>query len=407
MEIIFDLFGVHITFFSIILILFLAWLFWPRRYKKVRKMLIRSAGVVLLVGVLLATKTYWPYSYEKTYLQQEVSDEIKSTPLKTLADSIDFNIGVAIGPAADFKTISKEFNSVVGENDFKPGKLLVNAKNWTFDFSKADKLLAFADANNMRMRGHTLIWGKFPGMTYPAAWGKMISESNDKKKVMEGLMARYIQEVLSHFKGKILTWDVVNEPMRGEGLYQSIFTEALGEEYLDLAFKLARKADPEVSLFLNEQINDYDGPSGQAFLKQLERLVERNVPIDGVGLQCHHIKNKHDINALKRYMHSIGELGLKVEITELDVRLLLFNDNDDPYAAQGKQFEAITKLCIEEPACSGLTLWGLTDGANWMDQIPPFKWKSPNAPNIYDEDMNRKPAYLGIWNALKSTQKTK
>ena len=53
----------------------------------------------------------------------------------------------------------------------------------------------------------------------------------------------------------------------------------------------------------------------------------------------------------------------------------------------------------------GLTLWGLTDQANWMDQIPPFKWKSPNAPNIYDEEMNRKPAYLGIWNALNQSQK--
>tara|TARA_R110002049_G_scaffold308910_2_gene514844 strand:- start:20137 stop:21351 length:1215 start_codon:yes stop_codon:yes gene_type:complete len=404
MGIVFDLFGVHIAFVSIILILFLAWLFWPRKFKKVRKMLIRSAGVVLLVGVLLAAKTYWPYSFDKNYLKTSVSEEIASTPLKNLADSIDFHIGVAIGPASDFKTISREFNSVVGENDFKPGKLLVDAENWKFDFSKADKLVAFAEANNMRMRGHTLIWGKFPGMTYPAAWGKMISESSDKKKTMEDIMSRYIQEVLSHFKGKVPTWDVVNEPMHGTNLYSSIFTETLGEEYLDLAFKMARKADPEISLFLNEQINDYDGPSGKAFLELLKRLIDRKVPIDGVGLQCHHLKNTHDIDALKRYMRSIAELGLKVEITELDVRLLLFKDSDDPYAAQGKQFEEITKLCIDEPACNGLTLWGLTDGANWMDAVAPFKWKSPNAPNIYDEEMNRKPAYLGIWNALKNAQ---
>lgn len=405
MGILFDLFGVHITFFSIILILFLAWLFWPRREKKIRKILIRSAGAVLLLAILLGLKTYWPYSYEKEYLSDQVAEEIKAKPLKDLADSIDFNIGIAFNLNSKYvDLITSEFNSLVAENDFKPGKLLVDAPNWKFDFSKADKMIDFAESNNMRLRGHTLIWGKFPGRTYPAVWGKQINESTDKKKTMEEIMTKYINEVMGHFKGRIPIWDVVNEPMQGEGLYQSPFTHALGEEYIDLAFELARKADPDCTLILNEQIYNYDGPSGKAFLELLRRLKDRDVPIDGVGLQCHHIKNIHDIDALKRYLHAIGELGLKVEITELDVRLLLYKNSDDPYAAQGKQFGDIARVCIEDPDCIGLTLWGLTDKHNWMDEIPPFKWKSPNAPNIYDEEMNRKPAYMGIWNALNDVQ---
>ena len=406
MGIIFDLFGVHITFFSIILLLFLAWLFWPRKHKKTRKMLIRSAGIVSLIGILLAVKTYWPYTYDKTYLATPIPQEVKATPLKRLADSINFHIGIAASPNSEYKDlITQEFNSLVGENDFKPGRLLVDAENWKFDFSKADKMVDFAAANNMRLRGHTLIWGKFPGMTYPAVWGKQITEAADKKKTMEDLMTRYINEVMGHFKGKIPTWDVVNEPMQGTGLYQSPFTEALGEEYIDLAFKLARLADPNCSLFLNEQVYDYDGPAGKAFLALLERLLERDVPIDGVGLQTHHIKRMHNLDGLKRYINAIGKLGLKVEITELDIRLLNLGDKANPYAAQGEQFGAIAKICIEEAACEGLTLWGLTDKNNWMDAIPPFSWKSPNAPNIYDEDMNPKPGYVEIWKALMEERK--
>ena len=133
----------------------------------------------------------------------------------------------------------------------------------------------------------------------------------------------------------------------------------------------------------------------------LKGLVNRGVPIDGVGLQSHHINRVHDIDALKRYIRSIGQLGLKVEITELDVRLRLFGKEKDPYQAQGDQFRKIVEVCLDDPACDGVTLWGLTDGANWMDSVPPFKWKSPNAPNVFDEYMRKKPAYFGIKEALK------
>ncbi len=402
MRILLDLFGVHIAFASVILLLFLLWLFWPRRFKAIRKTLIRSSGIILLVGVFLALKTYWPYEYERSYLSTPVSQEVESTPLKAFADSIGFHIGMAINSQSSQKDlIAREFNSVVAENDFKPGRLLIDPANWKFDFSKADQLLDFAEANGMRMRGHTLIWGKFPGRTYPGIWGKQIAESSDKEKTLEELMSRYIDKVMGHFKGRVATWDVVNEPMGGTSLYPSPFTKAMGEEYIDLAFKLARKTDPDATLFLNEQIPDFDGPGAKAFLELLGRLKERNVPIDGVGLQCHNVKRLTDLDGLRRYIRAIGELSLKVEITELDMRLLLFGGEDDPYAAQGNHFEEITKICIEEPACEGLTFWGLSDKNNWMDSVPPFKWKSPNAPNLFDEEMNRKPAYFGVWNALK------
>lgn len=405
MKIIWQLFGIHISLTLIILLLFLAWLFWPRKYPLIRKGLLMSSGLVLLGSVLLALYTYWPTEYEKQYLSKTLSPELTAIPLKQLADSIDFHIGVAVSPDPTFhKDILQEFNSVVAENHFKPGKLLVDAANWTFDFSKADKLMTFAEENDLRMRGHTLIWGKFPGMTFPKQWIEVINTASDPKKTMEGLIKRYIETAMGHYKGRISSWDVVNEPMAGEALYPSIFTQSMGEEYIDFAFKIAQEVDPDCSLFLNEQIIDYDGPSGKAFLALLARLLERGVPIHGVGLQSHHINRIHDTEALKKYIRTIGEMGLKVEITELDMRLLLFGDEQDPYQAQGDQFKKIVEVCLDDPACTGVTLWGLTDGANWMDGVPPFKWKSPNSPNILDEDMRKKPAYVGIWEALKGAQ---
>ena len=398
---IWQLFDVHIIAISIILILLISWFVWPRRYVKTRKIIIWLSGLVTFGGIALAAYTYWPRQYHKAYLNTSVPAEIKSTPLRVLADSINFHIGVAMSPGTVYESlIAQQFNSIVAENHFKPGKLLKNADQWEFDFSRADELIEFSNSNGLRLRGHTLIWGKYAGMTYPKEWIGQIKNASNKEEKMEELITQYINTVMGHFKGQVPTWDVVNEPMGGAQLFPSIFTQALGEKYIDLAFNLAHHADPDCALFLNEQIVNYSGPQGKAFLDLLKRLIDRNVPIHGVGLQTHHINQIHQLEDLREYISAIGALGLKVEITELDIRLLLFGAEDDPYKAQGAQFKEIVKLCLDEPACQGVTLWGLTDAANWMDGVPPFKWKSPNNPNIYDEEMEMKPAYIGIWKAL-------
>jgi endo-1,4-beta-xylanase len=205
---------------------------------------------------------------------------------------------------------------------------------------------------------------------------------------------------MKRYKGKIATWDVVNEPLAGQELFPSIFSNVMGEKYIDYAFQIAHETDPDCELFLNEAIGDYNGEKGKAFLKLLKRLVDRGVPIHGVGLQTHHISRIHNVEDLKIYMRKIGEMGLKVEVTELDIRLLHFKKFKDPYHAQGDQYYDIVKACIEEPACQGVTFWGITDGKNWMDETPPYKWKTPNAPYLLDEDLNKKPAFYGVWKAL-------
>jgi len=408
MKMIWQLFGIHITLLLSILSLFIVWLIIPKKLKKVRLYTLLACCILLISSILLGIKTYWPKAYDKVYLDQEIPTTISEVPLKALADSLGFHIGMAINPAySDYEYIASEFNSVTAENHFKSGKLLKHAESWEFDFSIADSLLDYAMANKLRMRGHALIWGKFPGMTYPKVWTSIVKNSTDPKAEMKKIIKKYITAVMSRYKGRVTNWDVVNEPMGGAGLFPSIFTETMGEYYIDYSFQIAHEIDPDCELILNEAIGDYDGPQGKAFLKLLKGLVDRGVPIDGVGLQTHHINKIHDITALKKFIREIGKLGLTVEITELDIRLLLFDGFNDPYQAQGDQYYEIVKACLEDPACNGVTMWGLSDKVNWMDKVPPFQWKSPNAPNILDEDMKIKPAYIGIWKALQESSLSK
>jgi len=226
----------------VILLGFLTWLFWPRKFPRTRKRLLIFSGLVFLFSVILGLNTYWPREYDKNYLEAKLPADQDVTPLRELADSNQFYIGVALSPDPIYGTeIIREFNSLVGENHFMPGKLLVDAGNWTFDFSGADKLMTFAEANGMRMRGHTLVWGKFPGMTFPKQWIERINTSTDPKATMEMLIKKYIETVMGHYKGRLNTWDVVNEPMAGTELYPSIFTKSMGEGYIDFSFRTARE----------------------------------------------------------------------------------------------------------------------------------------------------------------------
>ena len=171
MEITLDLFGVHILIVLIVFILFITRLFLPRRYKNARKKILIANSLVVLISFSIALVSYWPHEFEKKYLEKSLSKKTDNRPLRVLADSIDFYIGIATNPNSIYlERIGKEFNSMVGENDFKPGRLLKDPSNWEFDFSDADRLLDFAASNKMRMRGHTLIWGKFSGMTHPKEW---------------------------------------------------------------------------------------------------------------------------------------------------------------------------------------------------------------------------------------------
>jgi endo-1,4-beta-xylanase len=233
--------------------------------------------------------------------------------------------------------------------------------------------------------------------------------SLDPRLRLEQLLSEHIDTVLGHFRGRIQQWDVVNEPLHfWKPIWDdNVFYRTLGPEFVATAFRLAHAADPSLELVLNEQLPQYEGEHAEKFFEIVQHLQQSGVPLHGVGLQSHVIVTVPSVASLEAYMHRIAELGLFIEITELDVRVRLFSDDPDPYAAQGRYFRDIAAACAKQPACRGITVWGISDRFTWIDQEPPFRWMTPNDPLLFDQDLRRKPAYDGFVEALRQAPATR
>jgi len=267
-----------------------------------------------------------------------------------------------------------------------------------FKFDAADSVLAFAEANGMTMRGHTLVWyGAMPD------WTKGIHGADQA----EHELTSHIERVVSRYRGKITTWHVVNEPIddsKGEvpGLRPSVWLQNLGEKYIDLAFRTAHRVDPAAELVLNEyDIECADGTSPKrrdALLKLIRDLLERGVPLHGIGLQGH-IKGKYQIDrdGVYNFVSEIRSLGLTVHITELDV---IDDDLPGPIAVRDAIVAARAHDFLEPVFAAArpavIATWGITDRYTWVPIWFKRKDGLPNRPLPFDERYQPKP----LWNVI-------
>lgn len=357
--------------------------------------------LILAIGYIVY---FTPVEYPRNYLQDPAPEP---GSLAKIAREKGFYIGAAVNKAENpeyRKLVPLEFNSVTPENYTKWRQLLVNDEIGKYDFSKADAIIDYAVENGVRVRGHTLIWGKFSGRTYPRALDDRISEASDPPAELRSIMQEHIQTVMTHFKDRITVWDVVNEPLSMEGVYldKNLFLNTLGRSYIAESFRMARAADPSAQLFINEQFGNYTGELVELFFDLLEWLIEENVPIDGVGIQAHNIFKTHKLDEFRQFVQRVANLGLLVEVTEFDARIRLFGEEPDPYQAQGDYMAEYARICIENPACIGFTVWGLSDASTWFDWVPPFNKMVPNDPLLFDMNLRPKPAYAQIREALRN-----
>ena len=362
------------------------------------------AELILLLGL------YFYYfssrNYPRNYLAQSQST---TETLAEAASRSNFFFGAAINKSINpmyAKLVPKEFNSVTPENATKWRQLLVEGKIGEYDFTEADAIVDYAIERGVRVRGHTLVWGKFSGRTYPKELDARIENADDPASELRQVMRDHITRVMTHFKGRIKVWDVVNEPMSMNGPYldKNIYLNTLGKDYIAEAFLIAHEVDPTVQLFLNEQFGDYTGEGIEVFFDLLGDLMTKNVPIHGVGVQAHNIFKTHNLEEYRQFMNRVTDLGLLFEITEFDARIRLFEDHEDPYQAQGDYTTSYAAACIENPSCIGFTVWGLSDAATWFDHVPPFMWMLPNDPLLFDTELRPKPGYNGILQALTHRQ---
>ena len=247
---------------------------------------------------------------------------VEAQPLRDSAD----NRGLHIGAAVDMspfrnepiyaQTLGREFNMLVAENAFK-FDALHTARN-TYNFTNADALIAFAEANNMAVRGHALVWhSQIPG------W---LTSGNFTRDDVIAIMRDHILTVVGRYRGRILAWDVVNEAVsdnNGQLRTDSFWYQRIGPEYIAMAFQFAREADPNAILYYNDYSAEGAGAKSDAVYNLVSGLVNQGVPINGVGWQMHQINPFRIQQAHRNNAARIAALGLEISITEMDVRISL------------------------------------------------------------------------------------
>jgi endo-1,4-beta-xylanase len=271
----------------------------------------------------------------------------------------------------------------------------------TYDFSRADQVVEFAIANGQRLRGHTLFWHRPNG---PPLWlEEELQNATDPAAYLRQLMADHVVTVVGRYAGKLAQWDVINEPLAiasGELDTQNVFFELLGEEFIDIALLHAYAADPSAELFINETFTEFVPEKFDALLSLAKRLLDRGVPLHGLGLQGHFFLRAPDEAVLRDQLQRIAALGLKAEITELDIPLSLFSGTPDPLAAQARAYADVFNACLSVVLCSGITVWGVGDADTWLDSFVVSAGNAPNRPLLFDENLQAKPAYESVVDAL-------
>lgn len=320
--------------------------------------------------------------------------------------------GIEVGAAIDSdlatwrqEILEREFTSATVENSLKWGML--SPSPGAYDFSRADAAVALAEQSGLRVRGHNLFWDRLNGA--PAWLEDEVNAAPDSAAHLTQLMESHARTVVERYAGRIPQWDVVNEPLAtlsGDLDPESLFSQTLGESYLDIAFAAARAADPKADLFLNETLAELVPGKFDGLVGLVARMLDRGAPLDGVGLQGHYFLGRPDRESLQAQLEEIASLGLIVELTEVDIAISLFASEEDPLAAQALAYADVFAACRAVPQCTGITTWGIDDGDTWLDTFSLTQGSAPNRPLLFDELGAPKPAYSAAVMALPEPRAT-
>jgi endo-1,4-beta-xylanase len=323
----------------------------------------------------------------------EESDSDVTVTLRSLAETRSFQIGAAAdaapatGDARYIDRLSGEFNSLTPGNELKFGPLRPTRQ--TYSWGDADRLVAFAESNSMRVRGHTLLWHQ-----QNPHW---LSSGNYNRDQLLAILEDHVKTVVGRYKGRIAAWDVLNEAIDDDGsLRETLWLEGIGPEYIDLAFQWAHEADPEALLFYNDYSAEGLGTKSDAVYDLVVDLKSNGVPIDGVGMQMHFSTEWSPPTAdVAANVQRLANAGLLVQITEMDVRIPM-PARQVELRAQAELYRSMLQICLDAPNCFSFTIWGVSDANSWR----PGHFEGYGAGLIFDEDYEPKPAYFTVRDAL-------
>lgn len=285
-----------------------------------------------------------------------------------------FGTAIAAGRLSDstYTSIaSREFNSVTAENEMKIDAL--QPQRGQFNFSAGDRVYNWAVQNGKQVRGHTLAWhSQQPG------WMQSLSGS-----ALRQAMIDHINGVMAHYKGKIVQWDVVNEAFAdgNSGARRDSNLQRTGNDWIEVAFRTARAADPAAKLCYNDyNVENWTWAKTQAMYNMVRDFKQRGVPIDCVGFQSHFNSGSPYNSNFRTTLQNFAALGVDVAVTELDIQ-----------GASSTTYANVTNDCLAVPRCLGITVWGVRDTDSWRAQDTPL---------LFNGDGSKKPAYTAVLNAL-------
>lgn len=315
-------------------------------------------------------------------------------PLRELAKPNHLLIGTAVdmdalaNDATYRDRIAVEFSSVTAENVMKWDT--IEPQRGQLNFGPADELMAFARENRQRVRGHVLLWhNQLPAwLTEGVASGEITSDE------LREILRQHVTDVVSHFKGRIFQWDVVNEVIDDNAeLRDTIWLQQLGPGYIADVFRWAHQADPRAKLYLNDYNVEGINAKSDAYYALAQQLLDEGVPVHGMGVQGHlgvqfgFFPASNVAENLQRF----EDLGLETSITEADVRMILPSDTEK-LQAQAQGYNTLLQGCLLVRRCTSFTVWGYTDKYSW---VPDF-FDGEGAANILDENFESKPAYEAL-----------
>lgn len=361
---------------------------------KIKTFILIACGIVLFLNFTFQGNTFKAESLKEAFKK-------------------DFTIGTALNSAqieernpAVNNLIIQQFNTATPENVMKSA--LLHPQWDTYDFTMADKLIEFGNKHHIKINGHTLIWhSQLPGFMRR-------TQSSDSVKTF---FTDHIKTVASHYKGKVFSWDVVNEALNEDGtLRNSVFLQKLGENYITEAFRLTQEASPNTELYYNDYNNEQ--PAKRAgCIRLIKKIQESGVRIDGVGIQGHWHLGKIPLKDIEESILQYAALGIKVMITELDIEILPRNFQgadvsqrmtnnaesnpypnglpDDIQKQLADDYEALFKLFLKhKDKISRVTFWGVNDGDSWLNNWP-IRGRT-NYPLLFDRNNQPKPAYFKV-----------
>jgi len=374
--------------------------------------------MILDLNMLQLYKIIFISFFPIIFINDDTGD-VQKASLKQVFNS-KFKIGVALNKnqirqrqQKENELIKREFSSLTAENVMKWEE--IHPKKDRYNFKTPDLLVSLSQDNNQDLIGHTLVWhNQIPEWVTREDDGSLLDINTLLKNITD-----HITAVAGRYSGKIKGWDVVNEAILDDGSYrENDFYNISGEEYIFKSFEIANKIDPEAELYYND-FSMYKTEKCNAAVLLANKIRERGLRIDGIGLQAHWGLDYPSIDEIEKSILTIHEAGYRVHFTELDIDVLPnlweiegadlsdnFKSNDqlNPYKSSlpdsisdllsNRYSEIFNLFSKHSDKIDRVTFWGLSDGHSWKNDWP-AKGRT-NYPLLFNRENNPKQAYSDI-----------